>query len=214
MNLGLGTLTDLKAHLLNEALRSNTAYDAKIAALGKGIAARMEGYCNRKFQRVVDDTFECTADRYHVTLPRSPLEAVPAIAQRDDLTIGFVDQVFTDLALGYDLKAGLIDFGRYCPGLSTSRLRFTFTGGYWFPDTDAATPETEADLPAGATLLPSDLRLAWLLQCERTWSVTDNLGINIAGDKPVTFVSSTLAALDLVPEVKAMLQPFMRYALT
>lgn len=214
MNLILGSLNDLKVHLLNSALRSATDYDATIAALGKGVAARMEQYCNRRFYRTVDDTYECNADKFHVSLPRLPVEAVPTIAQRDDLTTGFVDQVFNDLVLNYDLAAGVFDFGAYAPGDHTSRLRFTYTGGFWFPDTDAVTPETEADLPDGATLLPADLRLAWLLQCARVWSVSDILGVSLGQDDAQKLATSTLAALELVPEVKAILSTYVRFSLT
>jgi hypothetical protein len=298
MNLTLGTLEELKIHLLNAALRSSTDYDATIAALGRGVAARFENYCNRKFLRTIGDTFECTADRMHVTLPRYPVEASPTIEQRDDLATGFVAQTYTDLVFDEDLPAGLIKFAAF-PGPYISRLRFTYTGGYWFSDTgaDSGTPSavqsgtvslnlndelvaitfatpynsppvvvptvvlpvgggspisanayaitttgclvqlgaavpgagyslawqaeggipgisTPATQPVGATARPDDLYLAWLLQCERIWAVRDNLGVNIAGEKNIAFVSSTLAALELVPEVENTLRNYRRYSMT
>jgi len=298
MNLTLGTLEELKIHLLNESMRSADTFDATIAAIGRGVAARFEQYCMRKFLRTVNDTFECTADRMHVSLPRYPLDAAPTIELRDALSTGYVAQVYNDLVVDHDLTAGLIKFAAF-PGPYWSRLRFTYTGGYWFSDTagDNGTPQsvqegfitlvindetvaitfdseytsppvvtptvvlpdangsaisatpyaitttgclvklgaaipasgyqlswvatgsvpgvaTPADLPTGATARPDDLYLAWLLQCERIWAVRDNLGINIAGEKSVTFVSSTLAALELVPEVKNKIDGYRRYALT
>ncbi len=298
MNLTLGTLEELKIHLLNESLRSADTYDATIAAIGRGVAARFEQYCARKFLRTVGDTFECTANRLHVTLPRYPLEAAPTIELRDDLATGYVAQTYDQLVVDHDLVAGIIKFAAY-PGPYSSRLRFTYTGGYWFSDAGgssespkavqsgritlnagdtvievtfddeyeeapvvnptvimpdangdaiSATPYaitttgcmvrlgaaipasgyvlswsatgvvagvgTPIDMPAGAFARPDDLYLAWLLQCERIWSVRDNLGINIAGEKAVPFVSSTLAALELVPEVKQKIDGYRRFALT
>lgn len=213
MKLILGNLTQLKIFLLNESLRSDTQWDAALELLGKGVARRMQTFCNRVFERTADDEFEVSADRLHVALPRYPVEAAPTIELRDDLTTGYVAQTYNDLVVDHNLAAGLIRFAAE-PGPSTSRLRFTYTGGLWVPDDDAQTPEDDSDLPAGATLVPEDLRLAWSLQCQRTWSVRDNMGIDVSGERSVQFVSSTLAGLELVPEVKEMLRPFVRYALT
>lgn len=211
MKLVLGNLTELKVFLLNESLRSQTTWDDALEILGKGVGRRLEDFCNRKFERAVADTFEITADRMHVVLPRYPLEAAPAIELRDSLAAGYVAQVYNDSVVDHNLTAGLIKFG-FLFGPSTSRLRFTFTGGFWVPDDDA--DEDNTDLPVGASLVPEALKLAWLLQCQRTWSVRDNLGIDVSGERAATFVSSTLAALELVPEVKLQLQPFIRQTLT
>lgn len=213
MKLILGNLTQLKVFLLNESLRSDTQWDIALELLGKGIARRMQGFCNREFERIVDGTFEVPADRWHVTLPRYPLEAAPAIELREDLATGYVAQTFNDVVVDHNLAAGLISFVEPL-GAAGARLRFTYTGGYWVPDDDAETPEDDDDLPEGAFLVPEDLRLAWQLQCQRTWNVRDNMGTDVSGERSVQFVSSTLAGLELVPEVKEMLRPFIRYALT
>lgn len=213
MKLILGNLTQLKVFLLNESLRSDTQWDAALEILGKGIARRMQTFCNREFERAVDGTFEVPADRWHITLPRYPLEAAPAIELREDLATGYVAQTYNDVVVDHNLTAGLIVFAEPL-GAANSRLRFTYTGGYWVPDDDAETPEDDDDLPEGAFLVPDDLRLAWLLQCQRVWSVRDNMGTDVSGERSVQFVSSTLAGLELVPEVKEMLRFFVRYALT
>jgi hypothetical protein len=213
MKLILGNTTDLKVFLLNESLRTDTQWDIALKQLGKGVAARFEAYCNRRWERTVAGTFEVSADRYHVVLPCYPLETAPTIELRDDLDGGYGVLVYNDYVADHNLAAGLIKFGAM-PGPNNSRLRFTYTGGYWVPDDDAGTPETDANLPAGAFLVPDGLKLAWLLQCQRVWSVRDNMGTDISGEKTTQFVSSTLAALELVPEVKAALQDYIRYALT
>jgi hypothetical protein len=210
MNLILGTLTELKVHLLNEALRTPTTFDATIAAIGKGVAGRMEKYCTRKFWRTAGDTYETNADRAMISLPRYPVEAVTKLEIRDDLATGWVDQgSVNSIALNLNSAAGLLDLGSYI-GASFSRLRVTYTGGFWFPDDG----QTESDRPSGAAARPDDLYLAWLLQCERLWSVRDDLGVAVTGDKQVQFVSQTIASFELVPEVKEILNAHRRLTLT
>lgn len=134
MDLGLGNLTQLKAHLLNEALRASSTYDAALAALGRGVAARFEGVCNRKFGRVVGETFETSADRDFVILPRYPLEEVTAVELRESLADGWVDQgTVEDILENINAAAGLVSLGSQLSALNTARLRLTFTGGYWYP---------------------------------------------------------------------------------
>jgi len=140
MDLGLGNLTQLKAHLLAEALRSGTTYDTTLAALGKGVAARFEGHCHRKFGRVVADTHECSAARDHVVLPRYPVESVSAISLRETLATGWVDQgTVSDLVENISEAAGLVTLSSPLSALSSARLRVTYTGGYWYPTSAART---------------------------------------------------------------------------
>lgn len=140
MDLGLGNLTQLKAHLLNEALRSSTTYDAALAALGKGVAARFEGHCNRLFGRVVGGTHECSAARDHVVLPRYPVESVSAISLRETMAAGWVDQgTVSDIIENISESSGLVHFGSQLSALSSARLRLTYTGGFWYPTSAART---------------------------------------------------------------------------
>jgi hypothetical protein len=366
MDLILGTLSELKAHLLNGALQSDTSYDAALAALGRGVAERMQGHCNRQFPRLAGATFEFPADRDHVILPRAPVEALTSIELRETLALGWVDQgAVNDLVVNYGAASGLVEFGVPL-GARGTRGRITYTGGYWidlsgsgsssakvsltagieslavtFPNrfnaaprvqvsiippdggtiiiaapsavtvdgftalfgfpipatgyflqwaafddaqptlagttspasaaesqaitfglTFAAAPLVELTLvqpiivgtasavtttgftalfasalpasgyalewrayaggdavpsatqPSGSTARPADLYYAWLLQCERVWSVRDKLGVNIGGGAQPTFVTMTLAALELVPEVKETLRRYTRHALT
>ena len=208
MNLGLGTLTDLKTFLLNASLRSSTDYDTVIEAIGLGVAGRFEQFCNRKFFRTVGDLYVTNADRLTMVLPRFPLETVTKIEIRDDLNQGWVDQGTVNNVL-FNLResAGIIQFAGYL-GASFSRIRITYTGGYWFPDDGLS--QTIGDLPSGATLLPNELKTAWLLQCEAVWAVKDKLGISI-GEGPESRRTVTLANLVLLPEVEAVLNNFRRF---
>lgn len=133
MNLGLGNLTELKAHLLNLALRAENTYDDAIAALGKGVAARFEQATNRKFARVVDDTFETSADREHLSLPRYPIEEISAVGFRENMADGFVDQGAIDAIVQNLIEsAGIVHLQSPLGGWK-DRIRITYTGGYWFP---------------------------------------------------------------------------------
>lgn len=138
MNLGLGHLTELKAHLLNEALRSETTFDTSIAALGKGVAARFDAHCNRKFARVAGATAEFGADRDHLPLPRFPIESISKVELRETLTTGWADQgTVNDLVAQILADAGVVILHAPLGGWA-DRLRLTYTGGFWYP-TAAAT---------------------------------------------------------------------------
>ena len=82
MNAGFSSLTALKAHLLNESLRSDTTYDAPIISIGLGMASLFDGYLNRKLGRVVGDTFVQRGGKKMMLLPRYPVEAVTQIEAR------------------------------------------------------------------------------------------------------------------------------------
>lgn len=210
MNAGLSNLATLKAWLLPESLLSGTDYDDQIAALGTGVAAQLQRHCNRLFPRAVADTFECPADVLHVILPRFPVEAAPTIELRDDLAAGYVAQTYNDLVADHNLAAGLIRFGAWA-GASTSRLRFTYTGGYFFEQLEPDHVSYPTSQPAGSTAVPADLQLAWRLQCELVWKQRDKLGLNIA-EKPSA--EAILSSVELLPYVVQLLRPFVRHTLT
>jgi hypothetical protein len=298
MDLILGTLSELKAHLLNGALQADTSYDGAIAALGKGVAERMQRQCNRQFARVVGATHEFDAACDHVLLPRYPVEAITKVDLRESLAAGWIDQGAVNLTVeNLRESSGLVEFFSALGAYGT-RVRLTYTGGYWidlsgdgsiagarsyqdgnaalsinaeslavvFPTAFAAAPKVtvtivppgggtiilavpsvitaagftallgfpvpatgytlqwtaaaegaptvpESSQPAGSTARPADLYYAWLLQCERTWSVRDKLGVSI-GQPTAPAQGQSLAALELVPEVKEVLRNYTRYAIT
>src|SRR6185503_741 len=90
MNLGLGNLDELKRHLLSESMRAQTDYDAKITAIGRGVAGQFDKYCNRSFERAVDAKAEFNSDRDHYYLPRYPIESITSVEQRTTLAEGWV----------------------------------------------------------------------------------------------------------------------------
>lgn len=207
MNLGLGNLTELKAQLLAEALRAGTRYDAQITALGKGVAAQIENYCNRKFGRVENDTYTVSADRTHIYLPRYPFESVSQVEFKSDETEGWVMQTGNTIVTK-NPESGLVFLGAAL-GPYWTHLRFTYTGGYWFDETE----ENNDTLPSGATQLPSDLKLAWFLHCKTIWQAYDKLGTDITKTGTPNPASS-ISAVELSPQVTGLLGQFIRYAMT
>lgn len=212
MNAGLSNLATLKQHLLAPALRSAVTYDVQITALGLGMAAAIEKFCNRKFARVENDTHICTADRDHAYVPRYPLETFTSIEMKADINVGWEMQ--TGLVLNTNPASGLVYWGA---GISFAwaQMRITYTGGYFFETLEPDDEAYPSSLPAGAAALPEDLKLAWLLQCRNVWASVDKLGTAITkigtGAESVT---GTLPTLELIPQVKTMLAGHIRYAIT
>jgi hypothetical protein len=206
MNVGLGNLTELKTQLLAKALRASADFDAVITGVGKGVAGRFQKFCNRQFERAVDTTFTCSADRDHVYLDRYPIEAISAVHLRTDAQTGWEEQ--TNFILNQDERLGKVFWG-YQAAPHYGQLRFTFTGGYWFDTTEDAT----GVMPEGATPLPDELKLAWYLQCRAIWQALDKLGTKITevGDTGTTTI---VAETKLSPEVQAILMAHRRLQLT
>ncbi len=140
MNAGFSSLTALKAHLLNESLRSDTTYDAPILAIGLGMASLFEGTLNRKLGRVVGDTFTQRGGKKMMLLPRYPIEAVTQIEAR--VGNGDAWEVQDNLIDWYSADSGLVNFASVL-GNPRWQVRATYTGGFWWPtDGDSATPST------------------------------------------------------------------------
>lgn len=132
MDLGLGNLSELKRHLLNAALRTGTQYDAQLAALGRGVAARFEAYCTRKFARVEGDTHTFGAERASLSLPRYPVEEITAVALRESLAEGWVDQGAVDAVIEQLYENSGVVLLAAPLGSSRGLGRITYTGGFWW----------------------------------------------------------------------------------
>lgn len=204
----LGSLNYLKGQLLAEALRVDTAYDDALQTIGAGVAGQFEKFCNRKFARVENDTATCSADRDHFYLPRYPFEEITEVAKQSDAATGFV--ILESAIQNTDAQTGLVFFNSR-QGLWWETLRFTYTGGYWF---DTSEDESGA-MPDGATALPGDLQLAWVLQCRVCWQAIDKIGQDITKTGSSSqFVTGTLAGLSLNDQVKDILNAYRRFQIT
>lgn len=208
MNAGFSNLATLKAHLLGEALRASTEFNDVILALGLGTAALIENHCNRKFARTIDGTDILPADRIHFLLSRYPVESVTAIAVKFSEAGGWFAQSVNEFAKSIDLRSGIVyqgdgpDAGDY-----STQVRFTYTGGFFWEQSEPADVGYPTAQPEGSTALPHDVRLAWLLQCQDTWQRRDRLGAEIAQSGAM---NPALAQSELLPLAKSILRPFIR----
>ena len=210
-NLGLGNLISLKRRLLPADKLTSTTWDTLVTLIGKGVAAAFDRHCNRKFERdtAAVDTF--TADRAHWLLNRFPVESIASITQQDDLTAGYVSLgAVASVAQNWQANTGIIQFGGIM-GTHLSQVRVTYSGGYWF-ETSEAENTTQ---PAGSTLLPEDVREAWMLQAKHAWSSLDKLGLDLARNpSDATSATPPMEAIKLLTGVKEMLAPHLRYQIT
>lgn len=206
MNAGLANLATLKSFVLPEALSSETTWDTRLAAIGKGVAAAFERECARSFLRTVGDTFVSPADRSYVVLPRFPIESVASIEQQDDQTTGYTT-LADNTILNIDKASGLVRFGAVL-GSEDSLLRLTYTAGYWWEIVEPSGEGYPTSQPSGSTALPADLLEAWLLQCQKHFE--RSRGLSTAGVKEgeKQFLPST----KMDEGVLAMIAPYRRYA--
>lgn len=153
LDAGLSTLAYLKTRILPEASQDETTWDVALSALGLAITRRMEGHCNRLFDRAEDAEDEFDAYTLTVTLRRYPVEEIASLALRS--FTGSPDEVAFDYNL--NKAAGLIEFPSTV-GLTTERLIVTYTGGFYLGDAE--------DMPAAATPLPDDLLEAFISEVQ------------------------------------------------
>ncbi|MDE1170778.1 MAG: hypothetical protein PW734_06155 [Verrucomicrobium sp.] len=203
MNAGFSNLATLKARLLPPQSLSQTDCDGRIAAIGQGVARWFEKLCDRRFARAEGDAYLCRADRTYVVLPRYPVEAVSAV---DNLATG--GTLWSPATATYLLypESGLLDFAEAL-GSPAAQLRVTYTGGYWWDQTEDGT----GTMPAGAAPLPADLLQAWLDQCAFLFERETRLGLEKITGSGGSF---TLEPTHLLPHVTAVLQGYRRQALT
>ena len=203
-------MTELKGQLLAASLRSDTNYDAVITGIGLGVANLFDQYCNRTFARTAGKTDTFSADRRHWYLNCYPVEQITGVAKCDDQADGFVASPLppaaSSLIQQMQLDQGYIMFIAI-QGYFFSRIRVTYTGGYWFDTTE----DGSGVMPGTATALPAGVKTAWYLQCQQIWKRLDKLGAQIAQDPEG---QTSLDKMELTPMVKQLLRPFQRMQMT
>jgi len=214
MNAGLSNLTSLKAQLLAASLRGDTDYDAVIAAIGLGVAAQFDAFCNRGFARVTGQQDVFRADRRHWWLNRYPVEAITATEKKDSEADGYLSFPLppngSALIQSMDLSTGYIMFIAL-QGYYFSMIRVTYTGGFFFEQLEPQDGGFPTPIPATAAPLPNDVQLAFLLQCQNVWKRFDKLGAQIAQDPER---QSAIASLELADAVKELLRPYVRHQIS
>ena len=197
MSLGLGTLTELKKHVLAESLRTGTDFDTALSSIGSGVAVAFDKHCNRTFARGsgVSETIGANRDFYYVR--RYPIESVTSLEILSNDSDGWQTLAVADAINNTVNEIGRLYFG-FEHGQWYEQLRVTYTGGYWVDQTEQGTDT----LPTGATALPADIKLAWLTQCQHAFNQRDRLGASIG--RPAD-PAAALNTYELIPEVKRML---------
>lgn len=210
MNAGFSNLTSLKAQLLAQSLRTRTDWDTQIRALGVGVAAAIGAYCNRDFLREEDGFFTTSGGRQSLILPRYPVEEISAIETRDSAADDWVDELDS-----LDYSEGLSGLVKFETALGEGgQIRVTYTGGYFWETKEPTDVGYPTATPAGAATIPDNVVTAWHLQCEALWRAKDKLGTKIKDEPDSQGGTAALTNIELLPMVKAMLAPFIRYALT
>jgi hypothetical protein len=211
MNAGLGNLDVLRKFLLADSLAGENRFDAKIKAIGLGMAGMMDQSCNRKFAFADDDTATFDVMRTHFYLPRYPISEISKVEQRDVSGGDWYDLgAVAGVIVNRDEEKGWISFG-WLRGIQTSLLRVTYSGGYWFETLEPDDEGYPSAAPVGVAVLPDEVKTAWLLQCQEVWNKMDKLGAGLT-DGPDK--QSSLDKLELVPLVKQMLKQHVRYQIT
>jgi len=215
MNAGLSNLDTLKQHLLAAALRATSTYDVQLTDLGLGITGAFEQYCNRKFCRVVNDTAVFTADRCEFLLPRTPLESVSLAELKILEADGWVAQTDPNYIRAINLANGIVDTGPVDAGPYYAQMRFTYTGGFFWETLEPSDPGFPTAVPAGANVLPAELKTAWLMQCKHIWQTIDPRGVKLVADAKEgrAVPQQVFGDLDFIPQVKEILGNFIRYTL-
>jgi hypothetical protein len=208
MNAGLTNLDTLRKTLLASSLAGETKFDDRIKVIGLGMAGAFDKHCNRRLGYKENDTMQFSGDRPHYYLPRYPIVSVAAIQMKYFRTDAWTD--ISDQPISMNEEIGLVHFG-YTLGRHPLQVKATWTGGYWFETKEPEDDGYPSAAPAGATLLPDDLRSAFLLQCERVWYAGDQLGMGLVG-KPGE--ESGIERLELAPLVKTILKGYVRYQLS
>lgn len=210
MNAGLSNLATLKAHLLPATMQTATTYDSLVSALGLGLAGVFERLTSREFWRTAGAVEQFGSRRSHYTVRRYPVETVTKLEQRDDASEAWAVLTLADYLLDYDAESGVVSFNSEL-GPPTMQSRLTYTGGYWW-QTSEPSDQTQQTQPTGSTALPSSLLTIWLLQCKQAWKVMDPLGKSIVpGAAGGQLALETLGYLDLLPQVRMVLDTYRRY---
>src|SRR5690348_14695489 len=106
MNAGFSNLTSLKAQMLAPSMQARTAWDAKILAIGLGVASSFEQFCNREFTYSQNILEVFSGDRPFWYARRSPV----SIFSKVELRFFRADN-WTDISgqpVGTDEEKGMI----------------------------------------------------------------------------------------------------------
>lgn len=198
--MNLTQLSTLKARLNID--RGDTADDALLTNALTGLSQRFAGECNRQFDYQDDATFTFRANEMDIRVDRYPIASVTGFALKDSGTTGW--HVVTgadvpDFVIGP--QQNIIELASPL-GDSAQIAQVTYSGGYILPG------DSNSD---GSIALPSDLEQAAVEQLAYWYQRRNQLGlVSISGDGGSI---SQFRALDLLPNVQAVLRQYERLVL-
>jgi hypothetical protein len=192
----LTTLETVKARLGIDNF--DTTDDALLTRFLKQASTRFERECNRKFDRVENETDQFDGDATELVVRRYPIESVAAFELKSSERTGWETIADVD----YLLKPGGVISLAQSLGAESQVLRVTYTGGYVAPGVTPA---------EGQTALPDDLEQACVEQVTFWYQRREQLGIvNLSGEGGTLKLP---ANLDLLPQVRSVLNRYTRLCL-
>lgn len=219
MNAGFSNLATLKPLVLPTGQVATTQFDSLVAGVGLGVAAAIGAWCNRDFAWNATILEDYTAEKSIYVLRRYPYYRIAKVelsngldnngdTQWDDQGIGFI--------LSQDRDSGIVQFAASFTSW-LFRLRFTYSGGFWWeplepflPDGVTTTPGYPTTKPTGSALVPPDLFYAWAQQVRADLEAGDIL-TRIALDGDAKLITPARSQTFL-PSVLAVINQYRRFA--
>lgn len=192
------TLAEIKADLG----LADTVDDAVLQLLIDSLEGRFESHLNRSLLRTVGAVELFDGGEHCLLVARFPVETVTSVHQSADQTwdaTTLLDGADGEFIVNYQRGRLYYGHGGFDWPWGVQNIRVVYTGGYVAGGT----------LPgAGQTAMPDGIRHAFKLQCAFLWRNWRNLGSSGVSSQGTNI---NLSPVDLLPEVKQALAPFIRY---
>lgn len=190
----LTTLSTIKARLA--LLDTDTQYDALLTNTIKALSVRFDKECNRTLARTENFAQEFDAGLGEICAACYPIESVARFELKSAESSGWLPAIAPEFLV----RGGCIISLEESLGATGQLGRVIYTGGYVMR---GAAPG------AGQRPLPDDLEQAAVEQVVCWFQNRDRVGIIREWPKGGTYLQ--LADLDLLPNVRAVLRPYLRY---
>ena len=181
---------------------TDTTYDTLLTNAIKAVGGRFDQECNRTLARTENFTQEFDPQTAEICAACYPIESVATFEFKTNETDGWIEQT----GIQYLLRRSCIISLPFQPFSSSAfqpfLSRVTYTGGYVLPGTVPGT---------GQTALPDDLEQAAVEQVAYWFQNRDKLGVIRQWPKGGTY--EQFGDLDLLPNVRAVLQRYERWRL-
>ena len=159
------------------------------------VSGRFDQVCNRRFERLVNATYEFEAGAREILPDRFPIETVASFDLKTTESEGWVSQTGYDFIIRRSCAVSLYAILGYSYQLG----RMTYTGGYVTPGT---TPGS------GQTALPDEIEQSCVEQVSYWYQQRKQLGLISVSEGGAS--ASKLAQLELLPNVQAALKQYIR----